>query len=124
MYLNKILIMYFAKKNEHAMPTFIHAKLLPLNVLYYKSLSELIHEVNTTSAPINMRNLFSKTSSVHSYNTYYSPSDNFYTHASRLTIKTNAFSRIGVKLWNEIPSPLSELPKKLLKLRIKKKKNY
>ena len=31
------------------------------------------------------------------------------------------FSRIGAKLWNEIPSSLRELPKKLFKLRIKNK---
>jgi len=43
--------MYFAKKNEHTIPLFINAKVLPLNVLYYKPLSELMHDVST--APIN-----------------------------------------------------------------------
>jgi len=39
-----------------------------------------------------------------------------------LKLKKNAFSRIGAKLWNEIPSSLMrELPKKLFKLRIKNK---
>jgi len=50
-YLNKILIlqkcvlhfMYFAKKNEHTIPLFINAKILPLNFLYYKTVSELMH---------------------------------------------------------------------------------
>ena len=31
------------------------------------------------------------------------------------------FARAGAKLWNEIPSSLRELPKKLFKLRIKNK---
>ena len=85
------------------------------------SLSELMHDVSTASAPINICNLFTKTSRVHSYNTRSSTSDNFYIKASRLEIQNNAFSRIGAKLWNEIPSSLRELPKKLFKLRIKNK---
>ena len=59
-YLNNILIlqkralrfMYFAKKNEHTIPLFINAKLLPLNFLYYKTLSELMNDVSTASALI------------------------------------------------------------------------
>ena len=113
--------MYFAKKNEHTIPLFINAKLLPLNFLYYKTLSELMHDVSTASAPINICNLFTKTSRVHSYNTRSSTSDKFYIKASRLEIQKKAFSRIGAKLWNEIPSSLRELPKKLFKLRIKNK---
>ena len=114
--------MYFAKKNEHTIPVFINAKLLALNVLYYRTLSELMHDVSTASdAPINIRNLFTKTSSVHSYNTRSSTSDNFYIKASRLEIQKNAFSRIGAKLWNQIPSSLRKLPKKSFKLRIKNK---
>ena len=80
-----------------------------------------MHDVNTASAPINICNLFTKTSRVHSYNTRSSTSDNFYIRASRPEIQKNAFSRVGAKLWNEIPSSLRELPKKLFKLRIKNK---
>ena len=113
--------MYFAKKNEHTILLFINAKLLPLNFLYYKTLSELMHDVSTASAPVDIRNLFTKLSSVHSYNTRSSTSDNFYIKASRLEIQKNAFSRIGAKLWNEIPSSPRKLPKKSFKLRIKNK---
>ena len=93
---------------------------LPLNVLYYKTLSELMHDVSTASAPINISNLFAKTSSVHSYDARSSTSDNFYIKPSKLEIQKNASSRIGAKLWNKIPSSLKELPKKSFKLRIKK----
>ena len=103
--------MYFTKKNEHTIPLFINAKLLPLNFLYYKTLSELMHDVNTASTPINIRNLFTKTTRVHSYNTRSSTSDNFYIKPLR---QKNAFSRVGAKLWNEIPSSLRELPKNKL----------
>ena len=106
------------KKNEHSSPLFINAKLLPLNFLYYKTLSELMHDASTASAPVSICNLFAKTSGVHSYNTSSSTSVNFYIKASRLEIQKNAFSRIGAKLWNEITSSLRELPNKSFKLRI------
>ena len=76
----------FTKKTGHNIKVFINAKILPLNFLYYKTLSELMHDVNTASAPINIRNLFKKTSSVHSYNTRSSASENIYIKASRLEI--------------------------------------
>jgi len=83
--------MYFAKKNEHNIPLFINAKFLPLNFLYYKTLSKLMHDVSTASVPINICNLFTKMFSVHSYNTCSSTSDNFYTKASRLEIQKLPF---------------------------------
>lgn len=113
--------MHFTKKNEHTIPLFINAKILPLNFLYYKTLSELMHDASTASAPSNIRNLFTKTSSVHSYNTRSSTSENFYIKASRLEIQKNAFSGMGAKLWNEIPSSLRELPEKSFTIRIKNK---
>ena len=55
--------MYSTKKNEHTIPLF-----MPLNFLCYKTLSELMHDVSTASAPINICNFFTKTTSVHAYN--------------------------------------------------------
>ena len=100
--------MHSTKKNEHIIPLFINAKILPLNFLYYKPLSELMHDVRTASAPINIGNLFTKTTSVHACNTRSSTSENFYIKTSRLEIQKNAFSRMGAKLWNEIPSSLRD----------------
>ena len=104
--------MYFTKKNEHNIPLFINAKILPLNFLYHKTLSELMHKVSAASATISIRPFYSTRSST---------SENFSIKASRLEIQKNAFSRMGAKLWNEIPSSLRELPKKSFKLRIKNK---
>ena len=57
------------KKNEHTVPLFINANPLTLNFLYYKNFSELMHDVRNASAPPKLRNLFTNTSSIHSYNT-------------------------------------------------------
>ena len=104
-------------KNEHTFPLFINANILPLNFLYYKTLSELMQGISTASAQLK-------------YVIYLQqhPVSILTTHVlllqksfSRLKIQKNAFSRIGAKLWNEIPSSLRELLKKSFKLRIKNK---
>ena len=43
------------------------------------------------------------------------PQTNFYVERSRLEIQKKAFSRIGTKLWNEIPCSLRELPQPSIK---------
>ena len=77
--------------------------MLPLQVLYYESLCSLVYDVNKNIAPDNILKLFSRISSVHTYNTRASTSEHFYTKESRLNVKRNAFSRVGVKIWNGIP---------------------
>ena len=56
---------------------------------------------------------------IHSYNTRSSASNNFYTQSSRLSIQVNSFSRIGTKIWNEMPVSLRKLPKNAFKRKIK-----
>ena len=71
--------------------------------------------VNKNTAPDNILKLFSRISSVHTYNTRASTSEHFYTKESRLNVKRNAFSRVGVKIWNGIPQILKERPIKAFK---------
>ena len=59
-----------------------------------------------------MSNVFHKTSNIYSYNTGSSTSGTFYVKSSRLEIQNNSFSRLRVKLWNEIPRYITDLPKK------------
>ena len=47
-----------------------------------------------------------------------SVSNNFYTQSSRLSIQVNSFSRIGTKIWNEMPISLRKLPKTVFKRKI------
>ena len=42
----------------------------------------------------------------------HSASNNFYTQSSRLSIQVNSFSRIGTKIWNEMPISLRKLFKR------------
>ena len=86
---------------------------LPITFLNYESVSALMHGIN--QAPVNMSNLFQKTSNIHSDNTRSSTSGKFYVKSSRLEIQNNSFSRLGAKLWNKIPSHITNLPKKAFK---------
>ena len=45
-------------------------------------------------------------------------SNNFNTKPSRLSIQANSFSRIGVKVWNEIPQALRNLSKNAFKRKL------
>ena len=56
--------------------------------------------------------LYCQFNDIHAYNTRSSKSLKFLYQSSRLEIQKNAFSRIGVKLWNEILF-FSEKPKRI-----------
>ena len=119
-YMTKILVhqkralrfIFSVERCEHAVPLFIHVDILPLNFLYFKSVCCLMHDIRNRKVPSNILNLFSDTTSIHSYNTRSSSANKFYIKKSRLEIQKRAFSRVGAKIWNEMPASLRELPKK------------
>ena len=79
-----------------------------------------MHDINNSNAPISILKLFRKTSNVHSYNTRSSTSGNFYVQNSRLEIHKHSLSRFGVRLWNEIPHRIKDLPKREFKGKIRR----
>ena len=76
-------------------------------------------DIRHRNAPINIRDLFQDISNIYPYNTRSSASYNFYTQSSRLSIQLNSFSRIGTKIWNEMPLSLRNLSKHDFKRKIK-----
>ena len=110
---------YFSNRNEHAIPLFVDANILPLTFSYYKSIAKLMYDVRNGISPKSIQALFEYISGIHQYNTRSSESHNFYIKHSRLSIYANSFSRIGAKLWNEIPLSLRNLPKNAFNRKIK-----
>ena len=74
---------YFSERNQHAIPLFIDAGVLPLKPLYYELLANLMFEIRDSNSPGNIQDLFQD---IYSYNTRSSASNNFYTQSSRLAI--------------------------------------
>ena len=127
-YLDKLLklqkrtlrFIYFSDHNEHAIPLFVDAHILPLKFVHYESMANLMFDVRNRTAPSNIQDLFQDISNVHSYNTRSSASNNFYTKPSRLSVQANSYSRIGVKVWNAIPQALRNLSKNAFKRKLKR----
>ena len=113
-------MLYFAGWRDHAIPLFLETNVLLITFLYYESVSTLMHDINNDKAPANMSNVFQKTSNIHSYNTRSSASRTFCVKISRLKIQNNSFSRLRVKLWNEIPRYITDLLKKTFKRVLRK----
>ena len=86
--------------------------------MHYKLLAETMHDVSNDLVPSNLKNLFVPTAKIHSYNTRASVSKNFYIQKSNTEVTRKSFSRIGAKLWNEIPTNLRALPKVTFKKKI------
>ena len=53
-----IRFIFFANRNVHAIPPFIDANILPISFLCFKSVSYLMHDIHTNSAPLKIINLF------------------------------------------------------------------
>ena len=107
------LYFFFSESRGHANPLFLDTSVLP--VLYYEAVCCLMHDVANQIAPSNILDLFIKTSYVHSYNTRSSTSQIYYQKFSRLKVQNKAFSRVGPRLWNELPARMRSLPVKTVK---------
>ena len=99
--------MFFAGKRSHAIPLFVSANVLPLNMLYFETVSSLSYARHT--APQNICDLFTCSSDIHTYNTRFSDAGNLYINKSSLRIQLNLFSIFGAKLWNCLRPNLRKL---------------
>lgn len=110
---------FFKKHYESAVPLFMQSSLLPVNFLYIESIALLMFDVYHERAPPNIRNLFTPTDEIHSYNTRFANSKSFYHKPSRLQTQHLSFSRFGVRLWNQIPAQIKDLSKKCFKVELR-----
>ena len=46
--------MYFTDIREHAIPLFIDADILPVSFMYYKTVANLMHDINNNNSPSNL----------------------------------------------------------------------
>ena len=72
------LFMYFAIGMIMPFLCLINANILSISLLYFKSVSYLMHDIHINTAPSEIVNFFQKTSSIHAYNTRSSFKNNMY----------------------------------------------
>ena len=118
-YINKLVVlqkravrlMYFGQYSSHAIPFFISANILPFDMLYFKSVCNLMYDVTNDWTPPNISNLFITSDKVHKHQTRSSAKGNYFIEYSRLNKQKNSFTRTGTKIWNSIPLNLRKLSK-------------
>ena len=84
--------MFFAEPRTHAVPLFLETKQLPISFLLFEQISLLIYDVHNNVAPDNIKNMFTKLSSVHSYRTRSVTNENYYVEQVRTENMKRAFS--------------------------------
>ena len=62
-------------------------------MLYFKSVSSLMHDVSNNLAPSNLSNLFTASDQVHNYETRFSSKGNYYMKYSRTNNKKIPFKK-------------------------------
>ena len=108
-------LIYFTSYRSHAIPLFISSNTIPINMLYFKSVSILMHDVFNKQTPCNISSLFTCSNELHNYNTRFSLAGNYYIKYSRCNHLLKSFSRLGAKIWNSIPQELRKVPKFVFK---------
>ena len=98
---------------------FIENNILPVTLLYLKSISHFMSDVINNNTPIHIQDMFINLDAVHTYNTRSRTSKNLFCKFSRLEIQKRSFSRVGVNMWNKIPEDLREISKFCFKNQLK-----
>ena len=101
-----------------SLPYFVSSSFLPLDLLYFKSVAILMHDISNSLTPTNISNLFASQSNIHSYNTRSSSRGDYYVKHSRLDKQTKSFSRYGVKIWNSLPCEMRQMFKNNFKINV------
>ena len=109
--------MFFAEPRTHAVPLFLETKQLPISFLLFEQMSLLMCDVHNNLAPDNIKNMFTKLSSVHSYRT------RSVTNVEQVRTENmkRAFSISGAFIWNSIPLSIKTLKKNQFKSELKRK---
>ena len=84
-------------------------------MLYHKSVGALMHDINHDFVPLNLRNQFTRITSIHLYNTRAVATGKFHVIHSRTKQQNQSFSTLGARIWNEIPEFLQSQLKQSFK---------
>ena len=115
-----IRLIFFFNKRSHAIPLFSASNILPVDMPYFETVSTIMHDVFTNSAPKNIRQLFIHSFDVHAHNTRFSSARKRHIQESRLGVKLKSFSAFGARLWNCLPYDWCKLTTRVFKRKLHK----
>ena len=102
-------LMFFTEPRTHAVPLFLETKQFPISFLLFEQMSLLMYEIHDNLAPDNIKNMFTKLSSVHSYRTRSVTNENYYVEQVRTENMKRAFYISGALIWNSISLSIKTL---------------
>ena len=126
--MNKLLVLqkralrliYFAPSDAHVIPLFIESKILPVNMIYFDMVANLVHDIWKRLAPLPMRALFTRSNEIHGYNTRHAAKRNYIQKEAKLEIFKGSFLKTGAMLWNEISPNWRDVSKPTFKKTIRR----
>ena len=70
---------FFSSCDAHAIPVFTESKVLPINMIYFDTVANLMHNILKGLAPLSImiRTLFTRSNEIHGYNTRYAVKGNY-----------------------------------------------
>ena len=89
-------IINFGQYRSPVIPFFISVNVLPVNMLYFISVSMPMHYVYNNKTLANISNLFTPACEVNMYNTRFSSTSNFYVRNSRINNSQGRESEYGI----------------------------
>ena len=108
--LNKVLMLqkrvirlvHFLPYRDHSLPIFVSSNILPIELLYFETVSVFMHDGSNDTAPENLCDAFTRPDKY----THITPDqplrEFFYVKPSRLNLMRNSVARFGTFLWNSL----------------------
>ena len=87
----------------HAVSLFLETKQLPISFLLFEQMSLVMYDVHDNLAADNIKNMFTKLTTVHSYRTRSVTNENSYVEQVRTEDIKRVFPISGALIWNSIP---------------------
>ena len=127
LYISKLLVLqkralqliYFAPSDPRAIPLFSESKILPVIMIYFDTVANLMHDIWKGLVPSPIRALFTKSNEIHRYNTRHAAKGNYIRKEVKLRIFKGSFSRTGSI--DVMESNFSKLEREYLNQSLRKK---
>ena len=107
-----IWCMFFAHRTESAKIYHALLEILELNNIYKLRIALFVHKIQNDKKgiPAIFSDALTPASEIHSHNTRYAWSQNFYRISTRTTYRQSTFQFAASKIWESVPISLKKLP--------------